>query len=124
MKSKRLVVTLAATLAFCAQASLAQVIPSKTIVGKDSVVVQAGADYAAGGFHRKMLGDNYRDLWTASIKVPVLDLRTFAGGITPYKEGGGSRRNHCGSRRRTASNTFSARCTRQASFCLISTREP
>jgi len=57
--------------------------------GKDSVVVIAGADYAAGGFHRKMLGNNYRDIWTKPIKVPVLDLHTFAGGITPTKTGGG-----------------------------------
>jgi hypothetical protein len=86
---KKLPVLSAATVALYAHAGSAQVIPSKTIVGRDSVVVRAGADYAAGGFHRKMLGDNYRDLWTANIKVPVLDLRTFAGGITAFKEGGG-----------------------------------
>jgi len=59
------------------------------IVGTDSVVVKAWSGYAAGSFHRKMLGDNYRDLWTTSIKVPVLDLKSFAGGIKPYKLGGG-----------------------------------
>jgi hypothetical protein len=62
---------------------------SHPVVGTDSVVVQAGRDYAAGSFKRKMLGDNYRDLWTTSIKVPVLDLKTFAGGLRPYKQGGG-----------------------------------
>ncbi len=56
---------------------------------RDSVVIEAGPDYAAGGLRRKWLGDNYRDLWTAPIKVPVLDLNTFAGGIKPFKTGGG-----------------------------------
>lgn len=58
-------------------------------VGRDTIVVVPGSDYAAGDFHRKMLGDNYRDLWTKSIRVPVLDLKTFAGGLKPFKEGGG-----------------------------------
>ena len=59
------------------------------VVGTDSVVVQAGSDYAAGGFHRKILGNNYREIWTMPIKVPVLDLKTFAGGLKPVKLGGG-----------------------------------
>src|SRR4051794_7717736 len=59
--------------------------PSTDVIGRDSVTVVAGPDYAAGGFHRKLLGDNYRDAWTTSIKVPVLDLKNFAGGLTPTK---------------------------------------
>jgi hypothetical protein len=46
--------------------------------------------YRAGSFHRTFLGDNYRDVWTTPIKVPVLDLHSFAGGLTPTKEGGGA----------------------------------
>jgi hypothetical protein len=45
-------------------------------------------DYDAGGLHRTMLGANYRDLWSAPITVPFLDLTTFAGGILPTKTGG------------------------------------
>jgi hypothetical protein len=56
--------------------------------GSDTVLV-AGEIYEAGGFHRWLLGDNYRDAWTAPIKVPVLDLKTFHGGLTPTKIGGG-----------------------------------
>jgi hypothetical protein len=56
--------------------------------GPDTVVV-AGEIYKAGGFHRLLLGDNYRDEWTTPIRVPVLDLRTLHGGLTPTKEGGG-----------------------------------
>ncbi|MFN2637637.1 MAG: hypothetical protein ABR585_11475 [Gemmatimonadaceae bacterium] len=59
-------------------------------VGTDSVVVVPGELFAAGGLHRSLLGNNYRDAWTTPIKVPVLDLRTFHGGLKPTKEGGGA----------------------------------
>lgn len=58
-------------------------------IGNDSVLVIAGENYRAGSLHRKLLGDNYRDEWTAPITVPVLNLKTFHGGLTPTKEGGG-----------------------------------
>ncbi|MDP9205199.1 MAG: hypothetical protein M3P12_07050, partial [Gemmatimonadota bacterium] len=62
---------------------------SAVTVGSDSVVVVAGDIYGAGGLHRFLLGDNYRNEWTTPIKVPVLDLKTFHGGLVPTKEGGG-----------------------------------
>jgi hypothetical protein len=46
-------------------------------------------EYAAGATHRFFFGNGYRDLWTAPVEVPVLDLATFAGGLTPVKKGGG-----------------------------------
>ncbi len=55
----------------------------------DSATVTAGAHYQAGGFHRFLFGGVYRDLWTTPIRVPVLDLRSFGGGLRPKKEGGG-----------------------------------
>jgi hypothetical protein len=64
--------------------------PTPRRLGSDSVVVVAGDLYRAGSFHRALLGDNYRDAWTTPIKVPVLDLKSFAGGLTPTKEGGGA----------------------------------
>jgi hypothetical protein len=48
-----------------------------------------GARYAAGGVHRFLLGNGYRDLWTAPIEVEVLDLARFSGGLVPVKRGGG-----------------------------------
>ena len=54
----------------------------------DTVAVAAG-DYAAGGLHRFFFGTRYRDLWTAPIRVPVLDLARAEGGLTPEKAGGG-----------------------------------
>ncbi len=55
----------------------------------ESVTVTPGAAYAAGGLHRFLFGDHYRDLWTTPIRVEVLDLQRFAGGLTPVKRGGG-----------------------------------
>ena len=81
--------------AFAATAILTPALPISVqgqlpvVIGKDSVTVQAGAVYAAGGLHRFFFGDNYRDQWTTPIRVPVLDLGSFDGGITPTKVGGG-----------------------------------
>lgn len=55
----------------------------------DTVLVIPGEIYRAARDQRRLLGDNYRDEWTAAIKVPVLHLATFHGGLTPTKEGGG-----------------------------------
>lgn len=55
---------------------------------KDSVVVQASNKYEAGGFQRWLLGNTWRDVWATPIKVEVLDLKTFAGGLTPTEKGG------------------------------------
>lgn len=54
----------------------------------DSVVVKASSKYGAGGVHRFLLGDNYRELWAQPITVPVLDIGKYAGGLKPLEEGG------------------------------------
>ena len=69
---------------------LVGVFPAVPIAAQDSVTVVAGARYQAGGLRRLLLGHTYRELWTTPIKVPVLDLRRFAGGLTPSKLGGGN----------------------------------
>ncbi|MGD8700025.1 MAG: hypothetical protein PVJ43_12080, partial [Gemmatimonadales bacterium] len=53
----------------------------------DSVSIVPGPDYAAGSFHRFFWGDHYRDVWTTEIRVPVLDLEAYAGGLTPLSAG-------------------------------------
>src|SRR4051812_2895143 len=63
--------------------------PTARPAGPDSVTVVAGEIYKAGSLHRAILGANYRDAWTTAIKVPVLDLGSLHGGLTPTKEGGG-----------------------------------
>jgi hypothetical protein len=51
--------------------------------------VVAGEHYKAGTFHRFLLGDDYRALWTAPIRVLELDLTSVAGGLTPTRRVGG-----------------------------------
>lgn len=48
-----------------------------------------GSRYEAGGFRSWLLGTDYRSLWTSPIRVPVLDLQRFAGGLTATETGGG-----------------------------------
>jgi hypothetical protein len=61
----------------------------QAIAAERTVQVVAGPQYGAGGLHRMLFGDDYRDLWTTPITVPGLDLRTFAGGLTPVRRVGG-----------------------------------
>ena len=51
--------------------------------------VTVGPQYAAGGFHRAMLGSSYRALWATPIEVEELDLAREAGGLTPQRRVGG-----------------------------------
>jgi hypothetical protein len=56
---------------------------------QDSVTVQAGARYRASPALRVLLGSEYRDLWVAHVRVPVLRADTFAGGLTVLQRGSG-----------------------------------
>ncbi len=51
--------------------------------------VVVGKEYGAGGAYRWLWGSDYRRLWTEPIQVEVLDLQTFAGGLTPVMRVGG-----------------------------------
>lgn len=55
----------------------------------ESATVVAGPRYRGSSFERWLDGTRYRGLWTTPIRVPVLDLQTFDGGLRPTKEGGG-----------------------------------
>ncbi len=48
-----------------------------------------GPEYQAGWVHTFFFGKHWRSLWTTPINVPVLDLKTFAGGLKVLKRGGG-----------------------------------
>jgi hypothetical protein len=62
-------------------------IPDDWIIEKRIVV--PGEEYSAGSWHRFFFGDHWRDLWTTPVEIPVINLKKFAGGIKPYKLGGG-----------------------------------
>ena len=51
--------------------------------------VIAGAEYERNSFHQWLWGKDYRKEWTTVISVPVLNLDSAYGGLTPVKEGGG-----------------------------------
>jgi hypothetical protein len=51
--------------------------------------VAAGPEYQAGGVHRFFFGSSYRSIWTTPFEAPVLDLATYAGGLTPVARSGG-----------------------------------
>ena len=52
-------------------------------------VVTADPGLGAGAVKQFFFGDSYRDVWTAPVRVPVLDLGRTQGGLTPIKRGGG-----------------------------------
>lgn len=57
--------------------------------GPATRLVVPGPHYRAGGLHRLIFGSHYRTLWTAPLPAEVIDLRTFSGGLTPRRKGGG-----------------------------------
>jgi hypothetical protein len=71
-------------------AALGQTKGSQPRTKTKKVEVTPGAHYEAGGLRRFFFGDGYRDLWTTPIEVPVLDLKTFAGGLRVLEKSGGN----------------------------------
>ena len=53
------------------------------------ITVIPGAEYEAGWLHEVFFGAHWRDVWTTPLKVEILNLNNFAGGLTPLKKGGG-----------------------------------
>lgn len=61
-------------------------IPSRTIAETRKVV--AGELFNRGGSWRFWFGEGYRGAWTTPVELPVLNLKTEAGGLTPLREVG------------------------------------
>jgi len=56
----------------------------------DSIVrVKISDIYTKGKFHRFWMGDNYRNIWNATVELPVFDIGTEKGGLSIIKRGGG-----------------------------------
>jgi hypothetical protein len=51
--------------------------------------VVAGKEFDRGGSWRFWFGDGYRKAWTTPVALPVLDLKSDAGGLTPLRQVGG-----------------------------------
>jgi len=63
--------------------------PPPTSEVPESVTVVPGPEYRASFWRTFFAGAHNRDLWTTPIRVQVLDLARFAGGLTPIEHGGG-----------------------------------
>ena len=56
----------------------------------DSIIRPASLRYSNLNFIKRIiLGKNYRDIWATPVKMPVFDIKTVKGGLTPGDLGGG-----------------------------------
>ena len=53
------------------------------------ITIIPSEQYKAGWFHEWLFGKHWRQIWTTPLKVQVLDLDKFAGGLIPIERGGG-----------------------------------
>ena len=53
------------------------------------ITIVPGDQFAANGFSEFWFGKHWREVWITPVKVEILDLNEFAGGLTPIKKGGG-----------------------------------
>src|SRR5687768_4752105 len=54
-----------------------------------SKTVIAGEQYGTSSFHQWKWGRHYRKEWITPVQIPILNLDTVSGGLTPYTAGGG-----------------------------------
>ena len=85
----RRAIALTACILALAVAPLGAQASGQRLVPGDTVTVTPDGRYPAGPLHRFLLGSNHRSLWETPMRVQVLDLATFAGGLTPIRRGGG-----------------------------------
>jgi hypothetical protein len=57
--------------------------------GPETRTIVAGPEFDRSGKWRYWFGDGYRKAWTTPAALPVLDLATEAGGLTPLRQVGG-----------------------------------
>ncbi len=53
------------------------------------ITIIPGEQFSSSGFYEFWFGKHWREVWTTPVKVKVLNLNEFAGGLTPIKKGGG-----------------------------------
>lgn len=56
----------------------------------DYKIIIAAPEYKKPRVHQWLWGRNHRKDWTTPVRVPVVQLDTLFGGLTPYKAGGGN----------------------------------
>ena len=63
--------------------------PATAPVKGGTQTIVAGKEFDRGGNWRFWFGNGYRKAWTTPVALPVLDLKTEAGGLTPLRQIGG-----------------------------------
>jgi hypothetical protein len=66
----------------------AQIATSPPPQGAQANTMAPGARYTVGGLKRWLYGSDYRSLWATPIQVPVLNMDSVGGGLTPSRTGG------------------------------------
>src|SRR5829696_774643 len=74
------------TAALCFTFSLTSVVSNAQT---DSMTVAGNPTFKTTGSKKFWMGNNYRMEWKTPIRVPVINLATEYGGLTPVKRGGG-----------------------------------
>lgn len=77
-----------AVLALHGAVATGQVPAGAPLARPESAVVVPGAEHRANALGRVVFGDHYRDQWTGQLKLPVLSLERFGGGLRPLRRGG------------------------------------
>src|ERR1044071_10504004 len=62
---------------------------SSIATAQDSMKVAANTKFKTNGSKKFWMGSNYRTEWKTPVTVPVINLSTEKGGLTPTKRGGG-----------------------------------
>jgi len=60
-----------------------------SFAGRDTVAAASDKYIGRSKFHKSLLGENYRQEWTKPLNVPMFDIASVKGGLTPIKRGGG-----------------------------------
>ena len=64
-------------------------VQADSLISGEIVSVIPGPEYEAGWWHELFFGKHWRSLWITPIDVQILDLNSFAGGLSVLKRGGG-----------------------------------
>jgi hypothetical protein len=56
---------------------------------KRFITIIPGEQFSASGFYEFWFGEHWREVWMTPVKVEILNLNEFAGGIIPIEKGGG-----------------------------------
>ena len=60
-----------------------------SFANRDTVAYASDKYGGRSKFHKRLLGENYRKEWGTPLRVPMFDIGSIKGGLTPIKRGGG-----------------------------------